>query len=110
MHWTMCSSSTGALVGHSTHLHVVGRSELHLPLDPPAEGLQMAHSFEHIPVLRDEVVSLFASVPPGVVVDATVGGGGHAASLLQAHHAACAMNLQQSRNSDLVEPSRCRLR
>ena len=45
----------------------------------------MAHSFEHIPVLRDEVVSLFASVPPGVVVDATVGGGGHAAALLQAY-------------------------
>ena len=41
-HWTMCSSSTGALEGHSTHLHV-GRSDLHLPLDPPAEGLQMAH-------------------------------------------------------------------
>ena len=80
----MCSSSTGALEGHSTHLHV-GRSDLHLPLDPPAEGLQMAHSFEHIPVLRDEVVSLFASVPPGVVVDATVGGGGHAAALLAAY-------------------------
>jgi 16S rRNA C1402 N4-methylase RsmH len=30
--------------------------------------------FAHIPVLRDEVVSLFASVPEGVVVDATVGG------------------------------------
>ena len=44
----------------------------------------MAHSFDHIPVLRDEVVSLFASAPPGVVVDATVGGGGHAASLLEA--------------------------
>jgi 16S rRNA (cytosine1402-N4)-methyltransferase len=43
----------------------------------------MAHSFDHIPVLRDEVVSLFAAVPPGVVVDATVGGGGHAASLLE---------------------------
>ncbi len=80
----MCSSSTGALEGHSTHLHV-GRSDLHLPLDPPAGGLQMAHSFEHIPVLRDEVVSLFASVPPGVVVDATVGGGGHAAALLEAY-------------------------
>ena len=78
----MCSSSTGALEGHSTHLHV-GRSDLHLPLDPPAGGLQMAHSFEHIPVLRDEVVSLFASVPPGVVVDATIGGGGHAAALLR---------------------------
>lgn len=45
----------------------------------------MAHSFDHIPVLRDEVVSLFAAVPPGVVVDATVGGGGHAAALLEAY-------------------------
>ncbi len=44
----------------------------------------MAHSFDHMPVLRDEVVSLFAAVPPGVVVDATIGGGGHAASLLEA--------------------------
>ena len=80
-HWTMCSSSTGALEDHSTHFHT-GRLDLHLPLDQPVEELQMAHSFEHIPVLRDEVVSLFASVPPGVVVDATVGGGGHAAALL----------------------------
>ncbi len=45
----------------------------------------MAHSFEHIPVLRDEVVALFASVPPGVLVDATVGGGGHSAALLEAY-------------------------
>jgi 16S rRNA (cytosine1402-N4)-methyltransferase len=44
----------------------------------------MAQSFEHTPVLRNEVVSLFASVPPGVVVDATVGGGGHTAALLEA--------------------------
>ena len=45
----------------------------------------MAHTFEHTPVLRDEVVSLFASVPPGVVVDATLGGGGHSAALLAAY-------------------------
>ena len=45
----------------------------------------MAHSFDHTPVLRDEVVSVFASVPDGVIVDATVGGGGHAAALLEAH-------------------------
>ena len=57
----MCSSSTGTLEAHSTHL------------------------FEHIPVLRDEVVSLYASVPPGILVDATVGGGGHAAALLEAY-------------------------
>jgi 16S rRNA (cytosine1402-N4)-methyltransferase len=80
----MCSSSTGKMEGHSTHFHL-GRLDLHLPLDHPAEELQMAHSFDHIPVLRDEVVSLFAAVPPGVVVDATVGGGGHAASLLAAY-------------------------
>jgi 16S rRNA (cytosine1402-N4)-methyltransferase len=69
---------------HSTRFHH-GRLDLHLPLDHPAEELQMAHSFDHIPVLRDEVVSLFAAVPPGVVVDATIGGGGHAASLLEAY-------------------------
>ena len=80
----MCSSSTGALEAHSTHFQA-GRPDLHLPLDPPAGGLQMAHTFEHIPVLRDEVVSLFASVPPGVLVDATLGGGGHAAALLEAY-------------------------
>ena len=102
----MCSSSTGALEGHSTHLHV-GRSDLHLPLDPPAEGLQMAHSFEHIPVLRDEVVSLFASVPPGVVVDATVGGGGHAASLLEAYPALRVVGLD--RDPAALEAARARL-
>jgi 16S rRNA (cytosine1402-N4)-methyltransferase len=79
----MCSSSTGALEGHSTHFQA-GRPELHLPHDLPVGGLQMAHSFDHIPVLRDEVVSLFASVPPGTIVDATVGAGGHAAALLEA--------------------------
>jgi 16S rRNA (cytosine1402-N4)-methyltransferase len=45
----------------------------------------MAHSFDHIPVLREEVVSLFAPVPPGVLVDATVGGGGHSAAILASH-------------------------
>jgi 16S rRNA (cytosine1402-N4)-methyltransferase len=41
--------------------------------------------FEHQPVLVELVVELFGPVPPGVVVDATVGGGGHAAALLDAH-------------------------
>jgi 16S rRNA (cytosine1402-N4)-methyltransferase len=35
--------------------------------------------------MRDEVVALIGVVPPGVVVDATVGGGGHAAAILSAH-------------------------
>ena len=41
--------------------------------------------FEHRPVMVREVVDAFAPVPPGTVVDATLGGGGHAAALLAAH-------------------------
>ncbi len=41
--------------------------------------------FTHIPVLRDEIVSLFSTVPSGVVIDATVGGGGHSEALLDAY-------------------------
>ncbi len=55
----------------------------------------MAHTFEHTPVLRDEVVSLFASVPPGIVVDATVGGGGHSAALLAAYPSLRIMGLDR---------------
>lgn len=36
----------------------------------------------HVPVMCREVVEALADVPEGVVVDATVGGGGHAAALL----------------------------
>ncbi len=38
----------------------------------------------HRPVLADQVVELFRPVLPGVVVDATFGGGGHTRSLLRA--------------------------
>jgi len=40
--------------------------------------------FEHQPVMVDEIVDLYRSVPSGTVVDATVGGGGHAAAILDA--------------------------
>jgi len=40
--------------------------------------------FVHRPVMGREVVELLAPVPPGLVVDATVGGGGHARLLLEA--------------------------
>lgn len=41
--------------------------------------------FEHRPVMVDRIVELLGPVPPGVLVDATVGGGGHARALLAAH-------------------------
>ena len=36
-------------------------------------------------MLVDRIVELFDPVPPGVVIDATLGGGGHARALLEAH-------------------------
>ena len=48
------------------------------PASRPVEG------FSHVPVLCEEVVDLLAGMGQGVLVDATVGGGGHAAALLGA--------------------------
>jgi len=44
----------------------------------------VSEGFEHRPVMLDEIVELFRPVPPGLIVDATVGGGGHARALLDA--------------------------
>lgn len=41
--------------------------------------------FDHHPVMSAEVVTMFSTVPAGVVVDATVGAGGHARALLEAY-------------------------
>jgi 16S rRNA (cytosine1402-N4)-methyltransferase len=41
--------------------------------------------FRHVPVLRDRIVDLFRDVPDGLYVDATLGGGGHALAILDAH-------------------------
>ncbi|MDA8033135.1 MAG: 16S rRNA (cytosine(1402)-N(4))-methyltransferase RsmH [Actinomycetota bacterium] len=52
-------------------------------------GLQKHHDpapdeFRHEPVLLGQVLSLLETVPDGVLVDATLGGGGHAAAALSA--------------------------
>jgi 16S rRNA (cytosine1402-N4)-methyltransferase len=40
--------------------------------------------FAHVPVLATRVVELFEPVPTGTILDATLGGGGHASALLSA--------------------------
>jgi len=45
----------------------------------------MSQAFSHEPVMLDSVVELFRPVPAGVIVDATIGGGGHARAVLEAH-------------------------
>jgi 16S rRNA (cytosine1402-N4)-methyltransferase len=51
--------------------------------------------FAHRPVLVDLVVDLFAPVPPGVVIDATLGAGGHAEALLTTHPHLSVLGLDQ---------------
>jgi 16S rRNA (cytosine1402-N4)-methyltransferase len=46
--------------------------------------LQMARDNYHQPVLESEIVELFAGSATGVIVDATLGGAGHAAAILRA--------------------------
>jgi 16S rRNA (cytosine1402-N4)-methyltransferase len=40
--------------------------------------------YQHLPVMSREVIELLTPIPQGTVVDATVGGGGHARLLLEA--------------------------
>ena len=54
--------------------------------DEAADGAPFPNSaFPHQPVMVAEVLGLLASVPSGVVLDATVGGGGHARAILDAY-------------------------
>jgi len=50
----------------------------------PAGGPRMSEAAEHEPVMVGEVVDLLRPVPPGLVVDATVGLGGHSRAVLSA--------------------------
>lgn len=85
----MRSPSTGRVeVPFSARFHFArsGRN----PDGRLVEGLRMVRhppavsSFSHLPVMVDDVVGFLAPCPPGAVLDATVGGGGHAKALLEA--------------------------
>ncbi|MCP5027056.1 MAG: 16S rRNA (cytosine(1402)-N(4))-methyltransferase RsmH [Actinomycetia bacterium] len=72
--------------------------------DPAPEG---APNFFHQPVMIDEIVETFGSVPSGWVVDATVGGAGHSAALLGAHPHLSVLGID--RDPRAVESARSRL-
>jgi 16S rRNA (cytosine1402-N4)-methyltransferase len=64
-------------------------------------------AFAHRPVLVDLVVELFGPGPPGVVVDATLGGGGPAEALLDAHPHLSVLGLDQ--DPDAIAAASARL-
>ena len=53
-------------------------------MDIPAPTPNPEDGFRHLPVMLDAVVTSLAPTPAGILLDATVGGGGHAAALLEA--------------------------
>ena len=55
--------------------------------------------FSHEPVMVEEVTDVLADVPDGVIVDATVGGGGHAAALLAANERLSVIGLDRDRTA-----------
>jgi 16S rRNA (cytosine1402-N4)-methyltransferase len=65
--------------------NTVGRGTAALRKAPKCEFIMstLRESFGHDPVMVDEIVDTFAPVPHGVVVDATLGGAGHTAKLLE---------------------------
>jgi 16S rRNA (cytosine1402-N4)-methyltransferase len=99
--WTVRSPSTGRVeVPFSARFHFArsGRN----PDGTPVEGLRtgchhlakwirsvsdpdgVPPAFQHLPVMVAEVVGLLAPSPPGVLLDATLGGAGHARAVLDA--------------------------
>ncbi len=67
----------------------------------------MSRAFEHEPVMVGEVVDLFAAVPDGRVVDATLGGAGHAVAILDAHPGLSVIGID--RDPDAIEAATTRL-
>lgn len=64
-------------------------------------------TFEHRPVMLAEITQLFADVPPGTVVDATLGGGGHSEAILDAHPHLDVLGIDQ--DTDALAAARARL-
>ncbi len=67
----------------------------------------MEAAFSHLPVMVREVVELLLPVPDGLFVDCTVGGGGHAAALLEARSDVRLLGID--RDADAVAAARRRL-
>jgi 16S rRNA (cytosine1402-N4)-methyltransferase len=70
-------------------------------------GEDVVEEFSHLPVMAREVVELLSAVPGGLIVDCTVGGGGHSAVLLDARPDVHLLGLD--RDVDAVEAARSRL-
>ncbi len=103
----MRSPSIGAVEVPSSALFPPNRPGYHPESVSSVEGLRMIQGYEHEPVMKAEVADAMSEVPPGAVVDATVGGGGHAAAILDANEHLRIIGID--RDPDAVSAARSRL-
>ena len=64
-------------------------------------------AFSHNPVMKAEIVETFRSVPSGVIVDATLGGGGHSEAILDSRDDVSILGLD--RDADALAAATSRL-
>lgn len=105
--WPIRSPSAGAVEVPSSALFPPNRPGYIPDGVSSVEGLRMTQGYEHEPVMTAEVVDAMSEVPAGAVVDATVGGGGHAAAILDANAQLRVIGID--RDPDAVSAARFRL-
>ena len=64
-----------------------------------APSIDFHTDYGHEPVMLHEIVDVFASVPAGCVVDATLGGCGHAVGILRSHPHLSVLGIDQDANA-----------
>ena len=70
-------------------------SDLNSQLNPQLNPQVNSRLTTHEPVMLNEIAQCFTTVPPGVVVDATFGLGGHAKAILKANPSIQILGLDQ---------------
>ena len=73
-----------------------------------APSLRHAPADWHCPVMRDEVADILSKAPDGILLDATVGGGGHAAAALERHSGLQLVGLARDPNALRAAAARLR--
>lgn len=75
--------------------------------DHEGNGQTQRQQYRHQPVMCRQVIEVLRAIPDGVVVDATLGGAGHAAALLDAHPGVALVGID--RDSDALTVAAQRL-
>ena len=55
--------------------------------------------YKHISVMTEEICNALANVPPGVILDATVGGGGHTEAILESREDLTVIGIDRDQNA-----------